>query len=94
MNSKSAVSDGFNGFAPLQLAACRGKLDIVVLLLERGVEIHQKSRYGPNALFFASQRGHKDVTELLLNRGALVDEKDDNGSTALTLASEYASGMW
>ena len=89
VNSMSTV----DGNSPLHLATRRGKLDLVMLLLERGGDniVHKKCSYGRHALQMACVWNYKDVAELLLNRGANVDEKDVYGSTALTLASEFAS---
>jgi ankyrin repeat protein len=53
----------FNG-SPFQLAACRGYVDIVELLLRTGIRINMRS--SRNALVLAAEEGHTEVVRQLL----------------------------
>ncbi|MBI5202994.1 MAG: ankyrin repeat domain-containing protein [Elusimicrobia bacterium] len=60
---------------PLELAAERGRLDIVRLLVERGAPVDAR-RKGTGALSLAALRGHRDVVEFLLSKGARPTARD------------------
>ena len=51
-------------------AARRGDRAAVVSLLDRGVDVNARSRYGVSALGFAAGEGKMDVVRLLVERGA------------------------
>jgi outer membrane protein assembly factor BamB len=51
-------------------AARRGDRAAVVALLDRGVDVNARSRYGVTALGFAAGEGQLDVVRLLVDRGA------------------------
>jgi uncharacterized glyoxalase superfamily protein PhnB len=62
----------------LHLAAERGHLDAVRLLLRRGFDVDTRDRYDKaTALHWAAQEGHRDVVECLLAAGADVDGAGD-----------------
>ena len=61
-----------------QEAAYHGHLDIVLLFLERGMNIHGPHDYGNGALRDASSQGHIEIVELLLNNGLYINYQ--NGS--------------
>jgi ankyrin repeat protein len=67
------------GLTPLQVAASRGKDQVVQLLLEHGADINGPS---PDAawtpLVFASYRGHIGAVMVLLEHGADPSEKQGN----------------
>ena len=44
----------------------------VKLLIEKGIDINKKNRYGPKALHIASEKGHTDIVELLTEKGAEI----------------------
>src|SRR3712207_8360944 len=53
-------------------------------LLDRGVDVNTKFRYGATALSYASDKGHLEVVKLLLERKADTNVKDtDRKSTRL-----------
>ena len=71
----------------LQDAARKGDASAVKRLLDDGVDVNTKFRYGTTALFFACDHGHVDVVKVLLDRGADVTIKDSfYGFTPLMLA--------
>ena len=57
-------------------AARNGDAEAVKKLLDAGVDVNTKFRYGTTALSFACDRGHLDVVKLLLDRGADVNVRD------------------
>src|SRR4029077_8849458 len=74
-------------------AARKGDAAVVKTLLDEGVDVNTKYRYGATALAYACDRGHLDVVKLLLDRGAEVNLKDTfYGATPLTWASSPAMG--
>ena len=74
-------------------AARKGDAALVKQLLDEGVDVNTKYRYGATALSYACDRGHVDVVKLLLDRGADVNVKDTfYGATPLTWAVSPAMG--
>ena len=68
-------------------AARKGDAAAVKKLLDEGVDVNTKFRYGTTALSFACDRGHVDVVKLLLDRGADVNIRDTfYNATPLTWA--------
>lgn len=71
----------------LQDAARKGDAAAVKRLLDEGVDVNTKFRYGTTALFFACDHGHVDVVKVLLDKGADFTLKDSfYGFTPLMLA--------
>ena len=74
-------------------AARKGDAAAVKKLLDEGVDVNTKYRYGATALSYACDRGHLDVVTLLLDRGADVNVKDSfYGATPLSWAVTPAMG--
>src|SRR4030095_5333613 len=68
-------------------AVRKGELANVTALLDKGVDVNAKFRYGMTALFKAAERGHVDIVKLLLARGADIKVKDTfYGATAMSWA--------
>jgi Ankyrin repeats (3 copies) len=71
----------------LQEAARKGDAPLVKKLLDDGVDVNTKYRYGATALFYACDHGHVDVVKVLLDKGADLTLKDTfYGFTPLMLA--------
>jgi hypothetical protein len=71
----------------LQDAARKGDASAVRKLLDEGVDVNTKFRYGTTALFYACDHGHLDVVKVLLDKGADLTLKDTfYGFTPLMLA--------
>jgi hypothetical protein len=86
----SAPSDKTDALAE---AARKGDAAVVKKLLDEGVDVNTKYRYGATALSYACDRGHLDVVKLLIERGADVNVKDTfYGATPLTWAVSPAMG--
>jgi hypothetical protein len=71
----------------LQEAARKGDAATVKKLLDEGVDVNTKFRYGATAIFYASDHGHLEVVKVLLDKGADLSVKDTfYGFTPLALA--------
>lgn len=71
----------------LAAAARKGDVATVTKLLDEGVDVNSKFRYGTTALSFAADHGHLEVVKVLVARGADVNVKDSfYGATPLTWA--------
>jgi hypothetical protein len=73
LGQSSAPSDKAEALAE---AARKGDATAVKRLLDEGVDVNTKYRYGATALAYACDRGHLDVVKLLLDRGADVNVRD------------------
>jgi outer membrane protein assembly factor BamB len=60
----------------LREAVRRGEIEKVKALLDAGVPVDAKNRYGATALFFAADKGNLGIAELLVARGAAIDVED------------------
>ena len=69
----------------LFVAATKGHLEVVRLLLEAGADKDAAERHRP--LHFAALEGHLEVVRLLLEAGADKDAADTDGDTALHIAA-------
>ncbi|MBI4478372.1 MAG: ankyrin repeat domain-containing protein [Acidobacteria bacterium] len=77
----------------LSEAARRGDAAAVKKLLDEGVDVNTKFRYGVTVLSYAADRGHDDVVKLLLDRGADPNVRDTfYRATPLTWAVSPAMG--
>jgi hypothetical protein len=57
-------------------AARKGDASVVKKLLDEGVDVNTKFRYGATALSYACDRGYLEVVRLLVDRGADVNATD------------------
>ena len=76
------------GESALMIAAIKGDLASVRLLLDRDARINQP---GWTPLHYAASGPEPMTVEWLLDRGAEVDALSPNGSTPLMLAAQYGS---
>jgi len=80
-NSKQELNDQFFE------AVRKGDASGVTALLDKGVDVNTKFRYGTTALFKAAERGNVEVVKILLARGADINVKDTfYGATAISWA--------
>ncbi len=76
LSSAAAAQTAPDKADALSAAARRGDAAAVKQLLDEGVDVNTKYRYGVTALTYACDHGHLDVVKLLLDRGADVNVKD------------------
>ena len=71
----------------LILAAKWNRVEVVHILLRRGLSRNQRDSIGWNALMWSSLQGRTDVAKALLDAGAGVETVDSDGNTPLILAA-------
>jgi hypothetical protein len=74
------------GESALMMAALKGDMADVQLLLARGAKVNQP---GWSALHYAATGPNVNIVQLLLDRGAAIDAASPNNSTPLMLAAQY-----
>ena len=80
----------YAGIAPLAIAAEKGNMEIIQLLVDTGkADVNDKSSYGITPLIAAAAMGRGNVIEYLVAHGADVNAKDDMGKTALLYAVNF-----
>lgn len=73
--------------APIIQACEKGNLEIVKLLLDKGVKINKTySRDDKTPLMQACYYGYYDIVQLLINKGANVNFKNESGKNAMYYA--------
>lgn len=77
-----------SGESALMMAALKGDLDGMQLLLTRGAKVNQP---GWAALHYAATGPETKAVQLLLDKGAAIDAASPNGSTPLMMAAQYGS---
>jgi len=75
------------GLTPLMRAAWSGRLDVIELLLARGVRVQQKNLDGNNALWLACVSGRGEVIQRLIDAGIDQNNQNDTGATSLMYAA-------
>jgi len=72
------------GWSALMIAASKGRMDILRLLIENGAALDLKNHQGgQTALIFAAHWGHVEVVRYLIAKGANLNMQMDDGWTAL-----------
>ena len=73
----------------LHYATKKGYVDVVNVLIQKGVDVNAVDNDYKTALYWAAQRGHVDVVKLLLQNGADVNAVGEYyKKTALRIAAE------
>ncbi|XP_062555858.1 ankyrin repeat and KH domain-containing protein mask-like isoform X3 [Armigeres subalbatus] len=70
----------------LTIAADKGHLKFVELLLSRGAAVEVKNKKGNSPLWLAANGGHQNVVEVLCNAGADIDSQDNRKVSCLMAA--------
>lgn len=80
---------GLNKLArhPISNAAKRGHTAVVAKLLDNGIDVNHKSRFGRSPLALAAGGGHFDTVKMLLSRGACLLSVDLDGRRPITYAA-------
>ncbi|XP_010226361.1 PREDICTED: ankyrin repeat domain-containing protein 6, partial [Tinamus guttatus] len=76
-----------NGRTPLHLAAHKGHLHVVQILLKAGCDLDIQDDGDQTALHRAAVVGNTDVIATLIQEGCALDRQDKDGNTALHEAS-------
>jgi len=77
------------GETGLMMAALKGQLVWVQILLDRGARLDAIEPGSWTALHYAACGPEPRILQLLLARGAPIDGRSPNGSTALMMAARY-----
>jgi ankyrin repeat protein len=81
VNTKSLFGD-----YPIHIAATRGCIEEIKILLASGADINAKGEHGYTPLHDAVEQGYGGAVKFLLDQGADKSLKNDDGDTALSLA--------
>lgn len=74
---------------PLLQAACKGKVESILWLLDHGCSVNRSDNGGKwSPLMCAGYYGHPEVAQLLLERGANRSLTNSQGETALSCARQ------
>ncbi len=76
-----------NGTPLLQLAAEKGQLAMVELLVRHKADVNRADRLGMTALMVAAEAGHVEVLDALIAAGADVNAPNKQGLTALMIGA-------
>ncbi|MDF1590278.1 MAG: ankyrin repeat domain-containing protein [Desulfobacterales bacterium] len=101
LNMKSC-GDGWantcNCGTPLHITACKGNVNMMKLLIEKGAEIDVPDRWGGTPLVSAAQAGQTAAIRLLIEKGAdtdnakafLLSKRQDNAARVIEMAERSA----
>lgn len=83
LKEKGVNAKDRNGKTRLHIAANRGDIQTVKLLIEAGADVNATDRFGDTALHNAANMGHIKVVKLLIDAGADINIKNINDSKAV-----------
>lgn len=86
--SSTFTRTDISGNTALHLAAEKGHIGIVQLLLDSGIDINAANKDSQTCLHIAVAQDNLSMAGLLLEKGAVADAKNDLGQNALHLAVE------
>lgn len=87
MHHRSPNED-YDGNRVLTFACLFGWLDIIKLLIDKGIDVNSRFVLGSTPLLITAARADLNCLELLVEAGADVNHSDDNQNTALTYATQ------
>jgi len=70
------------GFTPIMVAAAKGHVHAMLMLIDRGGQVNMQNEMGQTALHLAATRGHAHVCKALVAEGAEGWHLDQYGRTA------------
>ncbi|XP_040284693.1 ankyrin repeat domain-containing protein 6 isoform X1 [Bufo bufo] len=83
INKGAKVAVTKHGRTPLHLAANKGHLNVVQILLKAGCDLNVQDDGQQTALHRAAVVGHSDILAILIQEGCALDRQDKDGNTAL-----------
>jgi len=89
-NSPLINEEKANRFSALELAADRGYVKIIVLLLNAGANVEPLDTLNRTPLYHAAQKGNPEVIRALIKGGANVRLTDNIGYTPLHVAASIS----
>ncbi|XP_075270487.1 ankyrin repeat domain-containing protein 6 isoform X5 [Opisthocomus hoazin] len=89
INRGAKVAVTKHGRTPLHLAAHKGHLHVVQVLLKAGCDLDIQDDAGNTPLHLACQNSHSQSTRVLLLGGSRADLKNNAGDTCLHVAARY-----
>jgi len=87
------INHAADGLTPLIIAAHKGRVNVVKLLLDRGADPNFKNEDEDTPLHYAALKGHNWKSFLLLDRGADPSIKNEYGNTPLHYAADNLGTM-
>lgn len=83
------LMDTINGRTPLHEASIAGRIDLVQLCIDRGIDVEASDAYDRQPLHYAAMHGHATLCQYLLERRAKAICVDMDGYTPLIQAVIY-----
>ncbi|KAM4694612.1 ankyrin repeat domain-containing protein 6-like [Discoglossus pictus] len=83
INKGAKVAVTKHGRTPLHLAANKGHLSVIQILLKAGCDLDIQDDGNQTALHRAAVVGHSDIIAALIQEGCALDRQDKDGNTAL-----------
>jgi cytohesin len=77
---------------PLHLASKNGRVEVVEILLDRGVDANARDNDNTIPLHFASQGGHLKIVRMLIDHCADVNAREKNDKTPLHCVLQAEDG--
>ncbi len=74
------------GETPLMLAARKGRVEALQLLIEAGADLDARNEAGQTALFLAVMKEHTEAVRVLIEAGADINAMTPEGETPLDAA--------
>ncbi|GFR57822.1 ankyrin repeat domain-containing protein 45 [Elysia marginata] len=78
-----------NGKSPLDLAACLGRNQLTMELLQRGADVNSVTKKGYSCLHYAALWGRMPVVKMLIEHGADLQQRNAHGERPREAAVRY-----
>lgn len=88
INAKVNVNSKSRGKTLLQIAAYRGYLEAVQLLIAAGAEINEQDKQGNTALMLAASKNRRDIVETLVKADANISITNSRYENAIDLSPD------